>query len=288
MRTIALFLIVTFFNLSLSAQDTWNDYVIGRPMANYYEAKKTIAKAWGINYQPTFAGCILSDETSEKSNAYQKSNKIYFKALASKYGKNWMQEFELDVKKEMHRNSNSEKGTWYEIVENSKGKAFYASKKIVAKTWGISYEAKFVSEDMSATEKETLMELFLANNDYVDQLENTFGQDWQKTLNKEVDFELAKKVVTEPKNVWIDYVVGKPYMAYFDAKKAIAKEWGINYEVQFKGCSLSEKMEAESAAVDAANLPYLKLLEKQHGKDWNTRFEKAVKERIEKNRLSEK
>jgi hypothetical protein len=280
MRTITLFLIVAFFNHSLPAQDTWNDYVIGRPMAAYYDAKKTTAEAWGINYKVTFAGCILSDEISDKATAYQKSNKAYFKTLASKHGKNWMQDFELAVKKEMYRNSDQTKGTWYEIIDQKEDKAFYASKKVVAKTWGISYEAKFISDDMSVAEKETLKELFLANNDYVQQLQNTFGQDWQKILNDEVTVELAKKASVNKEMVWVDYVVGKPYMAYFDAKQAVAKEWGINYETQFKGCKASKKTAAASAKIDAKNLIYFKLLAQQHGKDWNARFEKAVKEKL--------
>lgn len=193
MRTLVLLLTLTFFSLSLPAQDTWNDYVIGRPMEGYYDAKKTVAKEWGINYQTIFAGCVLSDETLAKAKGYEKSNKAYFKTLASTYGKNWMQDFELAVKKEIHRNSPYEKGVWYEIADKNKNKAFYATKQAVAKTWGISYEVKYVSDSMNASEKAALAELFLNNNDYINQLENTFGQNWQEKLTQEVNFELKNK-----------------------------------------------------------------------------------------------
>lgn len=285
MRTLILSLIVLLFNLSLSAQDIWNDYVIGRPMAGYYDAKKTIAKEWGINYQATFAGCVLSDEVSEKANAYEKSNKAYFEVLAAKYGQNWQQDFKLDVKKEMHRNSSSEKGTWYEVADVKQDKAFYTSKKVVAKTWGISYETQFISAHMTTSEKEALTERFLANEDYMRQLENTFGQNWQDILNHEVDFELAKQAVASHDNVWIDYVVGKPYMAHFDAKKEVAKEWGINYEPNFQGCKSTPKTEKEEAKVNKANARYFKILTQQYGKNWRASFDQAVKKRLAKERL---
>ena len=69
-------------------------------------------------------------------------------------------------------------------------------------------------------------------------------------------------------------------MAYFDAKKAIAKEWGINYEAQFAGCDLNKKTAAASAKADASNLTYFKVLEQKHGKDWNARFEEAVNKKL--------
>lgn len=283
MKNLVLLIVLILSQLPLHAQEVWNDYVIGRPMADYYKAKKTIAQKWGINYQATFAGCVLSDEISDKAKAYEDSNKAYFETLAAKYGQNWIQDFDWEVKKEVYRNSTQEKGTWYEIVEdkiNTKNKAFYAAKKTVAKTWGIAYEAKFLSEDMTAAEKTALKELFLANNDYVSQLKNTFGHNWQEKLNQEVDFKLAKQEVANPKHVWIDYVIGKPYMPYFEAKKVLAKEWGINYEFQFQGCNLSKKMQQEATKVQAANAPYFKALEKQFGKDWKVRFDIEVQKKV--------
>lgn len=280
MKTLVLLLIVLSSNLSLSAQDTWNDYVIGRPMVGHYDAKKTVAKEWGINYQVTFAGCVLSDEISEKATSYQASNKIYFETLAAKYGKNWQQDFELDVKKEMHRNSDGEKGTWYEIIESHTNKDFFTSKKAVAKTWGIAYEALFVTKNTSTSEQIEFMDHLVLNEDYMRQLENTFGPNWQKTLNQEVDLELKKQAVTSPDNVWIEYVVGKPNITYFEAKKEVAKEWGINYEVQFKGCMSTPKMEKEEAKVNKVNARYFKILAQQHGKNWRASFDQAVKKRL--------
>jgi hypothetical protein len=288
MKTLVLFLIVLSFNLSLSAQDTWNDYVIGRPMAGHYDAKKVIAKEWGINYQVTFAGCVLSDEISEKATSYQASNKIYFETLAAKYGQNWQQDFELDVKKEMHRNSNREKGNWYEIIESHTNKDFFTSKKEVAKTWGIAYQALFVTKNTTASEQIEFMDFLVVNEDYMRQLKNTFGPNWQKTLNQEVDLELEKQTVASPDNVWIEYVVGRPNMAHFEAKKEVAKEWGINYEVQFKNCTLSDELKQEMSEIEAKNAPYFKILEKNYGKDWTLRFNQAIEKKIATGKLDKK
>lgn len=287
MRTLLFVLSLSLFNLSLSAQDIWNDYVIGRPMAGYYDAKKVVAKEWGINYQVTFAGCVLSDEISEKANSYQESNKTYFETLATKYGEGWKQGFELDVKKEMYRNSNNsnEKELWYEVAEKNKKKEFYAVKKAIAKTWGISYEVLFITKDMSNSEKEVLTERLLSNEAYKTQLENTFGQNWQTTLNQEVDFELAKQALGKYDNVWINCIIGKPYLPYIDAQKAVAKAWGINYEAQLKGCAFSEKLQKEVTKIEAKNGSYFKIIEKYYGKDWNTRFHQAIEKELAKNQL---
>lgn len=281
MKTLVLFLSFMLLNDSLSAQDTWNDYVIGRPMAGYYDAKKVVAKEWGINYQVTFAGCVLSDEISDQADAYQKSNTVYFESLATKHGENWKQNFEFDVKKEMYRTSNREKGIWYEIADENKSNAFYTTKKAVAKTWGISYEVEFLAKNMTASEKTALTERLLASQNYLLQLENAFGPNWQEKLNQEVEFELTKETVDIPNNIWTEYVFGRPNIAYFDAKKLVAKEWGINYEVQFKNCSPEETIE-----IDAKNAAYFKLLEQQHGKDWKQRFDKAIEEEIAKSQLN--
>lgn len=278
MRTLLLILISTLFSLSLLAQNTWNDYVIGRPMAGYYDAKKVVAKEWGINYQVTFAGCVLSDEISDKAETYQKSNAVYFKTLAAEHGEDWKQNFEFDVKKERYRTSDSEKGIWYEIADENKSNAFYTSKKAVAKTWGISYEVQFLSKKMTASEKTALTERLLASQNYLLELEQAFGPNWQEKLNQEVELELTKETVDIPNNIWTEYVFGRPNIAYFEAKKAVAEEWGINYEVHFKNCSPEETIE-----IDAKNAAYFKVLEQQHGKDWKTRFDEAIEKKIAKN-----
>jgi len=285
MRTLILCLIAPLFHLSLSAQNTWNDYVIGRPMVGYYDAKKEVAKEWGLNYEVTFAGCVLSDEISEKSRAYQKSNKAYFEILATKYGPSWKQDFELDVKKEMYRNSHSKKGIWCEIIDENKNNAFYVKKKEVAKTWGISYEAQLISKTNPTSKQIAFIERLVANDAYLNQLESTFGQNWQTSLNQEVDFELEKQAVGKYKNVWINCVIGKPYLPYFEAQKAVAKEWGINYEVQFKGCSLSAQLQEEVLKIEAKNTAYFKLLEKHYGTDWNLRFNQAIQKKLAKEQL---
>ena len=282
MRTLLFCLIVPLFHLSLSAQDTWTDYVIGRPMVGHYDAKKAVAKEWGIRYKVIFAGCVLSDELSEKANAYQKSNQAYFEVLLAKYGPTWEHDFALDVKKESYRNSNSEKGTWYEIIPRNKNKDFYALKKEVAKTWGISYEAQFVPKTTPTAKQIAFIERLVANTNYVNQLENSFGPNWQDVLNKEVDFELAKQAVAKSNNVWIDCVVGKPYLPYIEAQKEVAKEWNINYEVQLKGCSLSKELQKQIDKIEAKNVAYFKLLEKNYGKDWNLRFNQAIQKKLAK------
>lgn len=81
-------------------------------------------------------------------------------------------------------------------------------------------------------------------------------------------------------DVWIDYVIGKAYMPYFEAKETTAKEWGINYEVKFVGCVVSDEIEAKEQLVEAANQKYFAKLAQKHGSDWEERFEIDVKKKL--------
>ncbi len=50
----------------------------------------------------------------------------------------------------------------------------------------------------------------------------------------------------QAQDIWVDCVIGKPYMADFEAKEAVAKEWGINYQSKFMGCQRTKAMERKA------------------------------------------
>lgn len=81
-------------------------------------------------------------------------------------------------------------------------------------------------------------------------------------------------------NEWVDYVVGKPYMAYFEAKEAVAKEMGVNYRVEFLGCELSKEMDNRLKLQTKKNQLYFNALEKELGAEWRKQFDFAVKKRL--------
>lgn len=81
-------------------------------------------------------------------------------------------------------------------------------------------------------------------------------------------------------DLWVDYVMGKPYMPYFEAKQEVAKAWGINYEVKFVGCKVTDEMEAEEKAQNISNQKYFEKLSLKHGEDWQVRFDIDVKKKL--------
>lgn len=273
------------FYPSINAQEIWKDYIIGRPMQDYVEAKQTVAKEWGIQYEAIFAGCVMSSKATAQAQKHSKNNKAYFSILATKFGENWMEEFNLDVKKKINlQKAEEETRILCEVITNPQNNAIYKTKKEVAQKWGIKYEPRFIKGSISEEYKASLQRDMLASNDYERHLEMVFGKDWKTTFEQEVQVALTQKEASikpvSDKNVWIDYVIEKPNIRFFDAKKAVAKEWGINYKVKFMDCKHTPTLEQEQAKIHQQNNLYFNQLKKEHGKNWKVLFDKAVQKKI--------
>ncbi|BDS13325.1 FEKKY domain-containing protein [Aureispira anguillae] len=286
MRSIFILLIIISTHVAITAQDSWTDYIIGRPISGYMEAKKATAQEWGIQYKAIAAGCVISDEISQKAAEYEKNNALYFETLARQYGTDWKYYFELDVKKKLAiAQSKHQTEVLYEIVmEATPNKAYYTTKQLVAKAWGINYQAKFITGELSESVKAAIQKDMLASNAYEVQLNTIFGANWKETFLKEVALAVAKnntKQTNATSNmIWTDYVLGKPHLAYFEAKEALAKEWGINYQAKFMGCVLRPKMEKERKRVNQKNTAYFAVLNQQYGEDWKSHFDRAVQKKL--------
>lgn len=74
----------------------WIDFTIGElPPANYYDAKDSIIRKWQLCYKRIEGGC---EATVEEKKYHEQGNEKYFKLLAAKYGKDWFQRFNKEVK----------------------------------------------------------------------------------------------------------------------------------------------------------------------------------------------
>jgi len=78
------------------------------------------------------------------------------------------------------------------------------------------------------------------------------------------------------------YIVGKPYMAYFDAEKVVALRWGINLKHIFAGSKSRKEIESKRSEVEASNIEAYRFYDKKFGVGWQLKFNKEVE--AQKNR----
>ena len=193
MKTISLAITLLFCALSIHAQDTWEDYILGKPMKGYIDAKKATAQQWGLNYKAIFAGCIMSEKTQKKQAAFEKSNALYFKKIAQKRGEDWQSIFRLDVGKEMNRTVFAkDTAVWLEIVQGRPNIAYFEAKETLAKKWGIHYKAVFLGCDISQSPDKSLQTKLEKSAQYLSRLNARLGDNWQDVLEKEVQSALIK------------------------------------------------------------------------------------------------
>ncbi|MCH5597485.1 FEKKY domain-containing protein [Niabella ginsengisoli] len=75
----------------------WVDYRIGElPPEGYYDAFDSIIRKWNIRYQRTEGGC---EATPSEKQQHEAGNEKYFRQLEAKFGKDWRQQFDAEVKK---------------------------------------------------------------------------------------------------------------------------------------------------------------------------------------------
>ena len=72
------------------------------------------------------------------------------------------------------------------------------------------------------------------------------------------------------------YIVGKPYMPYFDAERAVALRWGINLKHIFAGSKNREEIEQGRLDVQTSNVEANYFYDKKFGEGWEVRFKEEV------------
>lgn len=265
------------FSLFTTAQEQWNDYIVGRPFPGYMEAKKTIAEAWGIQYQAIAAGCVISDEITAQAKAYDEQNQIYFKTIAARFGDDWQHYFNLEVQKKLYQERQADlKKTWYEVLPTNSSQSLINSHKATAEAWGIPYATILADTeaDLTTEQKEQLTASAKANK----QLNAFFGHDWQKDFNREATLLETIKVQKTKQHTctWTEAAAQTAdQKAYQKAKATAAAIWGIQYKAVPKGSKAKQQQLA------CQNEAYLKRLTEIYGKDWQQHFERVVQQNIQ-------
>jgi hypothetical protein len=151
------------------------------------------------------------------------------------------------------------------------------AKKATADSWGLNYKAIFAGCIISEETRKTQEECEQNNTEYFRSLEYKFGKDWLKAFNLDVRKEMNRTVYAKDTGLWIELIVGKPFMSHFEAKKAVAKKWGIHYKPEFMGCIVGDEPRAEVQQILEASEQYLHRLNTRLGDKWQEAFNREVK-----------
>lgn len=102
---------ITLTNISCTAKNNLDNFTIisygisainvdGLDSKNG-EAFSIVAKRWGINFKSN--GCVINNSLKRK---IEKNNREAFANIKRKYGKDWKQKFNEEVKKELEKLNN--------------------------------------------------------------------------------------------------------------------------------------------------------------------------------------
>jgi hypothetical protein len=176
----------------------------------------------------------------------------------------------------MFNSGSLEEDVWVDYVMGKPYMPYFEAKQEVAKAWGINYEVKFVGCKVTDQMEREQIAQSLANEKYFAKLTQKHGKDWQERFEIDVKKKLPfAQEITNP--VWEDAILGRPHMGYIDARKAVAKKWGINYKPLFLGCVIDKPGVKESREkANKKNKAYLQAIEDHYGKDWKQYFNAEV------------
>lgn len=276
-----LFLIIAGYLNIATAQNVWIDYIVGRPDIFYLDAKKAVAKDWGIAYETEMAGCIDGEDTRRRAVELDQKNQAYFRWLELRYGQDWLPLFNRAVAKKhnyLKAQENQEEGVWYELLENEGDSEFYTIKQQVAAEWGINYQAVWVDvAALDKQEKEQLQQQFEQSVDYQQQLQDRLGDEWTDWIEEESRLRLLQKL-TPQKGTWVDVVWGMPNSPYFKAKAAVAKRWGIPYETRLMGNERTAPLIYKQRDLMRQNAVYFAALNQHFNRGWIRDFYREVQQ----------
>lgn len=283
---VLLLVVLLLSSLIAYAQQEWVDYIVGRPDVYYLEAKKAVAKDWGIAYTTEMAGCIECENTRLRAEELNKKNQAYFRQLAYKYGEDWLYQFNKEVAKEQNyrwAEEHPEEGVWYEFSPVRGDSEYYSIKKEVAAEWGIPYAVVFTDNIgvLDPEEKRILQEAAEASNNYLEQLQNRLGPKFINWIEQESSLHFLQKTAPQ-KGVWTDVVWGMPNMAYYEAKAAVAKNWGINYQTQFMGNERTPALVQQQREIIQQNAAYFAALHQHFPATWIEAFHREVQQAYQK------
>ncbi len=191
MRMPLLILSMIFYTTFAFTQDStnvWVDYVMGKPNMSYFEAKKALAKEWGINYKPQFMGCKMTDEMQAEQKAQRRINAQYFAKLEEQHGVDWQEKFNFELKKRLPFAQNLEHQVWeYPLLGRPNSQRLEAQ-KAVAQAWGINFKPVILGCVPNKPGVQERRAKAHANSQaYLQAIADHFGQDWREKFEAEVN-----------------------------------------------------------------------------------------------------
>jgi hypothetical protein len=272
------FILFMLLPLGLFAQDTWVDYIIGRPLPGYTQARKAVALEWGLNYQPILAGDVVNDDMYINVEKYKKSNADYLQKIENQYGKNWLELFNLETSIQRLQSYNPLQGKWIEFIpEIAADKSYISAKQEQLKAWGIPYQGIILTADatLSSEQEKAVSE----SSDYLRKLTSILGENWQEYLDRQLQIKLQQKTTTLDQ--WNEYLLEEVDETYYLAKKEVLQSWGISYEPHFVHCckNKEKKMKAGNYAAKAATAKTK--IQQLYGKGWEDQLRVEIQKKLD-------
>ena len=126
-----------------------------------------------------------------------------------------------------------------------------------------------------------LLLILLHYYNYLEQLQNRLGPKFINWIEQESSLHFLQKTAPQ-KGVWTDVVWGMPNMAYYEAKAAVAKNWGINYQTQFMGNERTPALVQQQREIIQQNAAYFAALHQHFPATWIEAFHREVQQAYQK------
>lgn len=255
----------------------WTDFVIGKPDMYALEARRTVARQWGIRYRAITAGCVVSDKVLAQAQQYQQHNQPYWETLDRRYGKDWRPHFDRDVLRQQHllRQKDQPKDQiWYELISKQLDATrldptYLTTKKMVAARWGIRYAPLYVDDLQTEAQRATAEAKSNQSYSYAEQISQRLGPDWIDWIEEETHWALLAQAPVQ--GLWQDPIWGAPDTLYYSAKAAVAQRWNIHYQPLYLGTQ-----RPASTPLPTQNGAYFAQLQAHFGTTWWQRFYREV------------
>ena len=165
---------------------------------------------------------------------------------------------------------------WVDLIAGKPNMEYIDAKKELAKSWKIAYEPIMLGCVLDSVQLNRIAVQDSLNAKYFEQLTQKIGHDWKEDFQVMLNLKIHQKRIAEIEGAWTEYIMGRPYIQYLEAKQKTAKEWGLKYEYVLLGCTPDTPLNEEQTQKKMKSDAYLKRLDGLLGEHWKNKFQEDV------------
>ena len=262
--------ILLFISFTFQAQDTWYEYILGKPNVDYIEAKRTITKEWGLSYNPIISGCIYSEAVQKQIDSFQVVNLPYLSKLDKELGNTWKDVLNEAIQLQIIQ----QKATglsWNEPVFGRPNMAYFEQKKSFLTTLGILYQPIFKNCSPNNLNEKDQKELDQSNA-FKNKMYTFLGRTWESLIDKYIHLNHYRS--QDIPIVWDEYQSTKAASKKLDAlyhktRSEVLRDWGIQHTFHNVGACKYAKLKKDGHIVASQTVE--DTLTQRLGSDWKDR-----------------